>query len=243
MDVVPVIDLMGGAVVRAHLGRRDSYAPIRTSLAATSAPFDVVAGLLALHPFRAIYAADLDAIERRGDHSEILRALGAAFPQTSFWVDAGVTDAAEARSRLSRCKRETLVLGSEALKSEATLTELKGEPRVILSLDFDGDRFRGPPTILAAPDLWPARVIVMTLGRVGGGAGPDFDRIARVRLACSAELYAAGGVRGPDDIAVLAQAGARGALVASALHDGRLTGADLAEAEGEFARKRGPKPP
>ncbi len=228
MDVIPVIDLKGGAVVRARLGRREAYAPIETPLAATSAPADVVAGLLALHPFRAIYAADLDAIERRGDHGAVLRALGEAFPQVEFWVDSGLTDAAEARASLRR-PRETVVLGSETLKDEAALDALKGEARVILSLDFNDEGFLGAPAILARPELWPARVIVMTLGRVGADAGPDFKRLAVLREASGAALYAAGGVRGPRDLAALAGAGIEGALVASALHDGRLTGADLAK--------------
>ena len=62
MEVIPVIDLKGGAVVRARLGLRQSYAPIVTTLARTSAPLDVVAGLLTIHPFRTVYIADLDAI-------------------------------------------------------------------------------------------------------------------------------------------------------------------------------------
>ena len=89
MEVIPVIDLKGGAVVRAHLGRRDSYAPIETPLASTSAPADVVAGLLALHPFRAIYAADLDAIERRGDHGDDFARAWRRLSRDSFWVDRG----------------------------------------------------------------------------------------------------------------------------------------------------------
>jgi phosphoribosylformimino-5-aminoimidazole carboxamide ribotide isomerase len=232
MDVIPVIDLKGGAVVRARLGRRETYAPIETPLAATSAPLDVVAGLLALYPFRTIYAADLDAIERRGDHGAVLRALGEAFPQVSFWVDAGVTDADAARSWLARSERDTLVLGSESLRDEATLAALRGEERVVLSLDFAGERFLGPPAILAAPQLWPARVIAMTLGRVGADVGPDFERLACVRRPGGAALYAAGGVRGPADLAALARSGVKGALVASALHDGRLTGANITAAAG-----------
>ena len=65
----PVIDLKGGHVVRAFRGERASYAPIVTPLAASSAPQEVVAGFLRLHDFDTIYVADLDAIERRGDHA------------------------------------------------------------------------------------------------------------------------------------------------------------------------------
>ncbi len=41
-------------------------------------------------------------------------------------------------------------------------------------------------------------------------------------------LFAAGGVRGPEDLAQLAQEGISGALVASALHDGRIDGPAIA---------------
>ncbi len=149
MEVIPVIDLKGGAVVRARLGRRETYAPIETPLAATSAPAEIVAGLLALYPFRAIYAADLDAIERRGDHGAVLHALGEASPQVEFWVDSGVADAAAAQARLR--EPEIVVLGSECLRDAASLAALKGEARAILSLDFDEEGFRGDPAILTRP--------------------------------------------------------------------------------------------
>jgi phosphoribosylformimino-5-aminoimidazole carboxamide ribotide isomerase len=48
-------------------------------------------------------------------------------------------------------------------------------------------------------------------------------------------LYAAGGLRGASDLVRLKQAGKWGVLVASALHDGRLTGADLAAAASKVA--------
>jgi phosphoribosylformimino-5-aminoimidazole carboxamide ribotide isomerase len=96
-------------------------------------------------------------------------------------------------------------------------------------LDFRGDVFQGPPELLARPDLWPPRIIVMTLARVGGGAGPDLERLAAIRRAAGPrDVLAAGGVRDRADLDALQAAGAAGALVASALHDGRITGADLA---------------
>jgi phosphoribosylformimino-5-aminoimidazole carboxamide ribotide isomerase len=230
MEVIPVIDLMGGAVVRARLGRRDSYAPIETPLSPTSAPLDVVAGLLALHHFGAIYVADLDAILARGDHDNVVRALADAFPQVGFWVDAGVAGATRARSWLSRHPRNTLVLGSESLQSPVTLEQLATEERIILSLDFLGDSFLGPAVFLAAQHLWPARVIVMTLSRIGADAGPDLDRLSSIMQTTDARIYAAGGVRGPADLDALARCGAHGVLLASALHDGLLTAANLAAA-------------
>jgi uncharacterized protein related to proFAR isomerase len=71
--------------------------------------------------------------------------------------------------------------------------------------------------------LWPKRLIVMTLERVGSGAGPDLDTLQAVRrLAPEAMLIGAGGIRSEDDLARAAAAGADAWLVASALHDLQL---------------------
>jgi uncharacterized protein related to proFAR isomerase len=98
----------------------------------------------------------------------------------------------------------------------------------VLSLDFRGDAFQGPEEILAEPGLWPQRVIVMTLARVGSGVGPDLERFAAIRsIAGGREIYAAGGVRDAADLSALKAAGASGALIATALHERRIVGSDL----------------
>ncbi len=223
MDIIPVIDLKGGEVVRAERGARDSYAPIKTRLASTSRPADVVAGFLALHDFPNLYIADLDAIEGRGSHQEAVLALEEAFTQMNFWVDTGVGDRKAAESVLA-AGRSALVLGSESLRDIAPLTGLAQNPRILLSLDFRGEDFQGPPKLLADTALWPSCVIVMTLARVGSHEGLDLDRLGEIvgKADGAHRVYAAGGLRGPEDLASLAAIGVEGVLVASALHDGRL---------------------
>ena len=84
------------------------------------------------------------------------------------------------------------------------------------------DRYRFDPA------SWPARVIAMTLARVGGAAGPDTDRVAGiVAQAQGRQVFGAGGVRHNADIDALATAGAAGVLVATALHTGALPSAEL----------------
>ena len=95
---------------------------------------------------------------------------------------------------------------------------------MLLSLDFRGEVFQGPAVLLDDPASWPARVIVMTLARVGAAAGPDMDRVAGiVARAQGRQVFGAGGVRDYADIGALATAGAAGVLVATALHTGALT--------------------
>lgn len=229
MEVIPVIDLKGGLVVHARGGARDSYQPIRTPLSPTSAPEDVAAGLLRLHPFRHLYIADLDAIERRGDHDHTCAALSARFPSLELWVDNGIGDPQAASAWLER-GLGCLVAGSESQADLRLLESLHRHDRLILSLDFRGDTFQGDPDIAISPSLWPARLIAMTLARVGAGQGPDLERLAAIRrLAPDRALFAAGGVRGPEDLRSLAHAGASGVLVATALHSGMLSAEDLAE--------------
>ena len=173
MDIIPVIDLKGGAVVRARAGERAHYAPIETPLAPTSRPRDIVAGFLALHPFRKIYIADLDAITGVGDHSIVVAELEDAFPDIEFWVDLGLATETQATNWLNR-HRGMLVIGSESLDEFETRPQLRAESRRVLSLDFRGDVFQGPTQLAADKMLWPQRIIVMTLAKVGTGSGPDF---------------------------------------------------------------------
>jgi phosphoribosylformimino-5-aminoimidazole carboxamide ribotide isomerase len=227
MEIIPVIDLKGGVVVRARMGQRDQYRPIETPLSPTSDPVDVVRGLLSVSAFRTLYVADLDAIERRGDARTALARIKSAFPQTDVWVDNGLGDADAAQALLDE-GTDHLVLGSEAQTDHLLVESLRDEPRVILSLDFRGDTFIGPPSLLVTPAIWPQRIIVMTLARVGSGAGPDLERLAAIaKLSGPRRIYAAGGLRHAGDLDELKNAGIAGILVASALHDGRLTRADI----------------
>ena len=227
MEIIPVIDLKDGVVVRARMGQRDQYRPIQTPLSPTSDPVDVVHGLLAVSAFRTLYVADLDAIERKGDARTALARVKSAFPQLEVWVDNGLAEAAAARAFLAGGS-DHLVLGSEAQADHLLVESLMDDPRVVLSLDFRGDSFIGPPSLLASPHFWPRRVIVMTLARVGSGAGPDLGRLDKIRKTAGNRLiHAAGGVRNRADLAALKQAGIAGALVASSLHDGTLTAADI----------------
>jgi phosphoribosylformimino-5-aminoimidazole carboxamide ribotide isomerase len=99
----------------------------------------------------------------------------------------------------------------------------------VLSLDFDAGGPRGPAALFADPDLWPDRIIVMNLGRVGTGQGPDIDGLkSLVARAEGRAVFAAGGVKNARDLAAIETAGASGALVATALHNGALEQNEIA---------------
>jgi phosphoribosylformimino-5-aminoimidazole carboxamide ribotide isomerase len=232
VKLIPVIDLLGGQVVHARRGDRANYRAVQSRLCDGAEPLTVVRALLALHPFRCLYIADLDAIQRTGDHRDTLARIRSTFPDLELWVDSGLADGnAAANWRASGLGLP--IVGSESLRDLAALRDiaagLSGSPW-ILSVDFRGEEFLGPAELLRrAEELWPQRLLAMNLARVGSMHGPDLDLIRRlIRIAPAREVYAAGGVREVADLDAAASAGAAGALVATALHDGRIGAAQLA---------------
>jgi HisA/HisF family protein len=219
-SIVPVIDLLGGAVVRARAGERASYAPIVTPLSPSAEPCAVAAGLLRAWPARHLYIADLDAIQGRGRNAAVVAAIARDFPGVEIWVDAGFSRAAEIRA-FGLPERARPVIGTESQTGPDLVRRLGAD--AILSLDYRAEERLGPAILHDDASLWPASVIAMTLARVGMDAGPDRARLAAVkRRAGERAVYAAGGVRDLADCAALRADGIAGALVASALHAGRI---------------------
>ena len=218
-------------MVHARRGDRANYRAVQSRLCDGAEPLTVVRALLALHPFRCLYVADLDAIQGQGDHRGALARIRSTFPGLELWVDSGLADGtAAANWRASGLGLP--VVGSESLRDMAALEDIAAAlsgRAWILSADFRGEQFLGPPDLLQhAAHLWPQRVLAMNLARVGSMHGPDLDLIRRLtRIAPGREVYAAGGVREVADLHDAAGAGASGALLATALHDGRIGAAEL----------------
>jgi phosphoribosylformimino-5-aminoimidazole carboxamide ribotide isomerase len=82
---------------------------------------------------------------------------------------------------------------------------------------------------MQAIDMGVRRIIVLDLARVGGYDGTGTIDLCK-RLASTypkVEIVAGGGIRNVADLQRLQAGGVRAALVASALHDGRLQPEDL----------------
>ena len=234
MDIIPVIDVRLGRAVAAVRGRRADYKPLVTPLAAGSDPVDIARGYAALFTFPALYVADLDGIEGRGRDKALTARLAAAVPGMRLWVDDGGS-AREAGQRIADEAHVTPVLGSESLRGDEDVAALRALPpdRYVLSLDFKDDRFRWAGGSAGRAAALAARVIVMTLARVGSGEGPDLQRVAGIVAGAGARrIYAAGGVRDRADIEALHAAGAAGVLIATALHAGTIKAGDLQEIAG-----------
>ncbi len=212
---------MDGRAVRARGGQREEYRPLASRLCPDGRAETLVAALRRCYPIERLYIADLDAIRGLGSQEERILGLQRCHPDLELWVDAGIGDERSLDRLLDHGL--TPVLGSESLPAADLLEGALGRCQPVLSLDYLDDAFQGPLGLDQDPARWPARVVVMTLARVGAAQGPDLAALEQIRsLKPGARLYAAGGVRHGADLERLAGVGAEGALVATALHEGRL---------------------
>ncbi len=241
MQILPVIDLLAGAVVRGVGGRRDEYRPIQSPLCATPEPLAVAHAIRKKFWLTEFYLADLDAIQGGKPKGEVYRQLTA--DGFSLWIDAGLETADQVQAYDAVGDGEqTVVAGLETLRSPQELRRLidrLGDHRVAFSLDLKS----GQP--LARSGAWHGqsplqiarlaieagvrRLIVLDLAEVGQSRGVGTLELCREIRAVDRglKIVAGGGVRGPHDLTALADVGCTAALVASALHDGRVTSDDV----------------
>jgi phosphoribosylformimino-5-aminoimidazole carboxamide ribotide isomerase len=254
MDIIPVLDLAGGVAVHARQGDRARYQPVESVLTASSVG-DPVALLRACRGrlgATSCYIADLDAIEGGAVQRSLLGQL--AELETGFagaiMVDAGVWTPEGALEVLATGASE-VVVGLETLRAMADLRRIVrqvGASRVVFSLDLrDGRPLRHPaledgpddpadPLALAAraAEAGVSTLMVLDLARVGSGRGIDLELLERLRRRLPAlRLLAGGGMGHREDLGTLRDAGCDGVLVATAIHTGAITAADLAELAAE----------
>ena len=246
MRIVGVIDLKDGQAVHARGGRREEYAAVSTAAGTIINGDAAKLASVYLNTFGLtdIYVADLDAIGSAAANDDVVRSI--CMLGADVVVDGGVASLADAR-RVAATGAHGVIVGLETLPSFDILRDIARHHRVTFSLDLrNGTPMCGAKVGPLSPEdiarkavaAGTKAIIVLDVARVGGAAGPDIEMLSRIRpVVAGAALLAGGGVRGVDDLKRLAQLGFDGALIATALHDGRLTTFDLAEARlGAYTR-------
>ena len=229
MQVIPVIDIRHGVVVRAVAGDRANYQPIVSPLFDGCDPRVAARGLMALYPFPVIYLADLDAIEGRTRNATLISALTQDHPGVEFWIDQSARVLSDV-ARLLALQNVSAVIGTETNITPGEMHALLANlgQRIILSIDHRASGYIGDPGVLADPKCWPNRLIAMTLASVGTAQGPDLATLRSItQRHPNGKVYAAGGIRTPSDLTSAKSVGASGALVSTALHAQTITASDL----------------
>jgi phosphoribosylformimino-5-aminoimidazole carboxamide ribotide isomerase len=241
MQLIPVIDLAQGRAVHARAGDRAAYAPVESVLI-PGRDGDALALVQAYRDplgARECYVADLDAIQGGALQRDLLRELAREAAPCGLLVDAGAHSPDGVKDVLA-LGAAAVVVGLETLASLDLLAAAvaAAAPRgVVFSLDLrlghpllsaemaatDAGRLEPEELAFRAVEAGVAALLVLDVGKVGTGRGVDLELLRRLRgLFPSVRLLAGGGVAGPKDLTRLAEAGCDGALIATALHTGRI---------------------
>lgn len=240
MQVIPVIDIVRGIAVHARRGARVAYRPIQSVLLQGTDPVALLRAYRETLERPAVYIADLDAIMGSGENLVIIAEMAAAEPQLELLVDAGIRSA-EAAGQLLDSGAKKVIIASESLVSLDAASELLaalGTERALFSMDMKGraviwrEPSTGPrhPCAVAAAlaSLGFREAILLQMDRIGTGGGADTGLLGRVMTAAPGmQFIVGGGIHSAAELVLLQRAGASGALLATALHDGTITRQDL----------------
>jgi phosphoribosylformimino-5-aminoimidazole carboxamide ribotide isomerase len=231
--LIPVIDIRNGVAVRGMGGHRDLYQPIVSRLTESTDPRTVARALVDEFQPAEIYVADLDCFRGAAPAVDLYRSIRAI--GTRVFVEAGVAGV-ESAEAVAACGCE-VVAGLETVSSPIELEKIVrgiGADRVAFSLDLRAGRPMTAWPIVeprsaihvtqAVIDTGITRLIVLDLVRVGTGHGTGTEELCRrvVSNYPHVDVFAGGGIAGPEDVNRLEECGVKGVLAASALHDGRL---------------------
>ncbi len=234
LQILPVLDLLNGIVVRGIGGRRDEYQPVESVLTASTKPLDVARAFRERLGLTTLYVADLDGILHQRPNEFVFRQLVA--DGFELWIDGGLRSVDDA-SRLLEAGAAKVIVGLETLTDVRLLTMLIGDfgvDRIVFSLDLQA----GQPMLgnarwqdvtplgiaRAVIDIGITQMIVLDLASVGEQCGPStLDLCVAIRqLAPSIYLITGGGVRNAADLEPLQAAQIDGVLLATALHNGAI---------------------
>ena len=240
LKIIPVIDILDGVAVHAVKGKRSEYQPLKSVLCASANPLDVALAFKALG-FSELYVADLDAIMTGQPNFAVLNQIANA-TGLSLMVDAGMADL-ERAEKLVKSNVAKVIIGTETLPRLSFVREAVeslGKERIVVSLDLKGGtvlsgftlgKFSSPSDLLLEfQRMGVEQVIVLDLARVGSGEGVNTPLLTAALQNRIVSVLVGGGVRDIADLLELKRMAVSGVLVATALHSGKITLAQLKQA-------------
>ncbi len=222
--IIFVLDILNGNAVHAVRGERSKYLPLQGSrICDSSDPLDIISALMPGE----VYIADLDRLQHLGDNFELIRKIS---EKTRTMVDIGV----ESMEDIEKCAEitDTVILGTETASFGLIQSAVRRYPgRIDVSIDIKNGKVLTrdikmeiqPEELVKSLNEFDLRdIIILDLTKVGTGAGIDADFLQRVVGLSNHDILAGGGVRDMNDINALKTIGVSGALVATAVHNGKV---------------------
>lgn len=222
MRCIFVLDILNGAVVHAVRGERSRYEPIAafSRVVATSEPHSL---LNAIRP-REVYIADLNLLTGRGNNLRIINEISQSFRTIA---DIGV---ARAEDLALLPPSVSPILGTETTSlsliedvSQGCVVSIDMKMRQVMASDPELAKMTPMDLLQWLNHLDLEGVILLELDRVGTSAGLDLTFLEKAIATSKHPLILGGGAKGEEDLDVLQDLGFSGALIATAVHNCRIS--------------------
>lgn len=233
MKIIPVIDVLNSIAVHGIRGKRNHYKPLKSVLCDSVNPRDVASTFDSLG-FGGLYLADLDAILGKSINFEVYRDI-VAKTNLELMVDAGIADIMKAEKVLAAGVSK-IVIGTETLNSLHFVSEaiqtFREDP-IVVSIDRKEEKTLSLSEAVAKMDvtslshklssLGVRQIILLDLDRVGTERGISHSVLSNILGDNELEVFVGGGIGSIPELQELEELGVSGALVATVLHNGRVT--------------------
>ncbi len=226
--IVFVLDIYNRTVVHAQGGNRQNYQPIHKSsvLCNTSKPIEVID---AINP-KEVYIADLNILQGIGEHDTNFNDIRAVLQKVKTMLDPGISSLSDIGDTLSLAS--SVILGTETASMDTISRAASEFPgRVNVSIDIkngriltrDPDMPNDPIEVIGMLNDMDIRdIIILDMDRVGTSSGVDAQFLSTIAASSNHDVLLGGGVKDMSDIESLKDIGLKGALVATALHNGKI---------------------
>jgi phosphoribosylformimino-5-aminoimidazole carboxamide ribotide isomerase len=230
-ELIPAIDLLGGACVRLSQGRYEDATVYDRDPAAMAARF-------ALHSILRLHVVDLDgAREGRPVNSDAVRRIVAAVGTIPVQLGGGIRSLRAVEEALATGV-DRVVLGTVALREPALVREAAARfpGRIVVGIDARDGRVAVEGWLEESEaaaidvarrfeDAGVAAIVYTDIARDGMLTGPNFEATAELAAAVGIPVILSGGVHSVDDVVEasrLADRGLAGAIVGRALYTGAI---------------------
>jgi phosphoribosylformimino-5-aminoimidazole carboxamide ribotide isomerase len=237
MKIIPVIDVLNGIAVHGIRGERKHYQPLKSVLCKSADPLDIAITFESLG-FNSLYLADLDAILGKAANFSLYQRINAK-TGLDLMVDAGTADMTKA-GKVLETGATKIIIGSETLKSLDFVDQAVksfGEEKVVVSIDLKKGKMLSVSEIVGAMGalsfaqklerIGVNQIILLDLDRVGTEHGTNLSILREILEKTGVEVLVGGGIKSLRELEELRKLGISGALVATVLHNEKLTVGEL----------------
>jgi len=238
MQIIPVLDIKGypsPIAVQAYRGERNKYGSLLSVLCDSSDPVMLATNLEHKLGISTIYIADLDGIQHQTRNWALIKDIRAN-TNLSLYLDTGIQTKKDLYQIID-LGIDFPIIATETMLDHQEILEgirgLKQGHKIVISIDlWKGKVLSKDPAIAGLPFKsllstfdynQVVGFIILELTQIGTQTGVTLTPVKKALKYTSKRIITGGGIKNLTGLLELKAFGVHGALVGTALHNGKIT--------------------